>query len=163
VTTFYRAYRAAIMRRAAEAITNPRPKPGLGVWSSCPDYGLDQRSSVVTAKEAEAEIREILKSAGVPPGFNKVFSGSVNMTSILYCPFCGDEIAREDLLSDHDVTEDLVAAHIASRHPIRRRLNRKMHRAFKLRAANLVAAAYAEEYGANYARPKDAKEDLPGD
>jgi hypothetical protein len=38
MTRFYRAYRAAIMQRAAEAIANPKPKPGLGVWASCPDY-----------------------------------------------------------------------------------------------------------------------------
>lgn len=53
------------------------------------------------------------------------------MTSLFICPFCGEEVARAARVSD--VTEEALAAHLTSRHPIRRRLSRKTRRAFRQR------------------------------
>jgi hypothetical protein len=56
------------------------------------------------------------------------------MTTLWYCPFCKEEIARASDTIDADAVEARLSRHITTEHPIRRRLSRKFRRAFKAMA-----------------------------
>lgn len=53
-------------------------------------------------------------------------------STVWLCPFCGDDIVVVKTLAyDPDAVDEELRSHIHERHPLRRRLNRKMRLAFR--------------------------------